>query len=151
MKLIAVTGNTGQGKTFYVKREFIASNQEKTVIFDINNEYKEFDKANRFFDLDKMIDYLETVKNRIVIVDEATAFFSYRSYNNELNRLLQLRRHRNHFFIFIYHSVDFIPLYLLRYLNYIVIFNQNCNKDNVHGIKFAVPKEKYLFNVLKIM
>jgi len=145
-KLVAITGNTGTGKTSYVKA--IATRFKRVAVFDINNEYKEF-KLN-FFDTVKLLTFLEKNKNILVIIDEATAFFSYRGYNNELNKLLQLRRHNNHFFIFIYHSNNFIPKYLRMYLNYLIVFKQNTDILEFNSVKIDIPSENFKFNIYKI-
>jgi len=145
-KLVAVTGNSGTGKTSYVKA--IATRFKRVAVFDINNEYKEF-KLN-FFDTVKLLTFLEKNKNILVIIDEATAFFSYRGYSNELNRLLQLRRHNNHFFIFIYHSNNFIPKYLRMYLNYLIVFKQNTDLLEFNSVKIEIPTENFKFNIYKI-
>jgi Cdc6-like AAA superfamily ATPase len=145
-KLVAVTGNSGTGKTTFVKE--LATRFKRVAVFDINNEYKNFNLC--FFDTYKLLNFLEKNKNMLVIIDEATAFFSYRGYNNELNRLLQLRRHNKHFFIFIYHSNNFIPKYLRFYLNYLIVFKQNTDILEFNGIKIDIPTENYEFNIYKI-
>jgi len=144
-KLVAVTGNSGTGKTTFVKS--IASRFRRVVVFDINNEYENY---IRFYDTEKLLNFLEKNKNMLVIIDEATAFFSYRRYNNELNRLLQLRRHNKHFFVFVYHSNNFIPKYLRFYLNYLIVFKQNTDILEFNGIKIDIPTENYKFNIYKI-
>jgi energy-coupling factor transporter ATP-binding protein EcfA2 len=145
-KLIAITGNTGTGKTTFVKR--LAKRFKRVVAFDINDEYK--DVAVCFYDTEQLLDYITLRKNLLVIIDEATAFFHYRSYNNELNKLLQLRRHNQHLFIFVYHSINFIPKYLRMYLNYIVVFKQNTDFQEINGVKIEIPKKNFKFNVYKI-
>jgi len=145
-KLIAVTGNTGTGKTSFVKA--IASRFKRVAVFDINNEYQNF--KIRFYETEKLLDFLAKNKNMLVIIDEATAFFSYRNYNNELNKLLQLRRHNKHFFIFIYHSNNFIPKYLRFYLNYLIVFKQNTDILEFNNVKIEIPNENFKFNIYKI-
>jgi Cdc6-like AAA superfamily ATPase len=145
-KLVAITGNTGTGKTSFVKS--IATKFNRVAAFDINNEYENV--KFRFFDTEKLLNFLEKNKNMLVIIDEATAFFSYRYYDNELNKLLQLRRHNKHFFIFIYHSNNFIPKYLRFYLNYLVVFKQNTDILDFNGAKIEIPKENFKFNIYKI-
>jgi len=145
-KLIAVTGNTGTGKTTFVKR--LAKRFKRVVAFDINDEYK--DVAVCFYDTEQLLDYITLHKNLLVIIDEATAFFHYRGYNNELNKLLQLRRHNQHLFIFVYHSINFIPKYLKMYLNYIIVFKQNTDFQEINGVKIEIPKKNFKFNVYKI-
>jgi hypothetical protein len=146
MKLTAITGNTGTGKTFFIKK--IATNFKRVVIFDINNEYNGFGLC--FFDKEKMIDYLQRTQNLFVIIDEATAFFSYRGYDNDLNKLLQLRRHNNHFFFFVYHSNNFIPKYLRMYLNYLIVFKQNTDVLDFNGVNIEIPNENYKYKIFKI-
>jgi Cdc6-like AAA superfamily ATPase len=145
-KLVAITGNTGTGKTSFVKS--IAKKFRRVAVFDINNEYQSF--KIRFYDTEQLLNFLEKNKNMLVIVDEATAFFSYRNYNNELNKLLQLRRHNNHFFIFIYHSNNFIPKYLRFYLNYLIVFKQNTDILELNSVKIEIPNENFKFNIYKI-
>jgi len=145
-KLVAITGNTGTGKTTLVKQ--IIKKFKRVAIFDINNEYNGLGRC--FFDTMELLKFLERNKRMLVVIDEATAFFSYRAYSNELNRLLQLRRHNGHFFIFIYHSNNFIPKYLRMYLNYVIVFKQNTDILDFNGVKINIPKEKFLYNVFKI-
>ncbi len=147
MKLVAITGNTGVGKTTLVK-QLAAAAVHEVVVFDINNEYK---IGTRFFETEKILDYLERRSNCFVIIDEATAFFSYRNYSNELNKLIQLRRHKNHFFVFIYHSNNFIPKYLRMYINYIIAFQQVTDIVEINGVKIEIPNEKFKFIINKIM
>lgn len=123
MKLIAVVGNTQEGKTTFVKEliktfEFL---NLKIWSFDILQDFTN-ESEKTFIDKNLIISELKKVRNKIVIIDEATSFFNYRSFDNELNQLLQLKAHNNHLFIFCYHSLKFVPEFLQMYLNYLVLF-----------------------------
>lgn len=150
MKLVVITGNTGVGKSTYAHK--FLSNAKNPCVFDINGEFKEV-KEN-FYIKETLLNHLQSVYNRTVLIDEATAFFSYRGYNEDLNKLLQLRRHNNHFFLFVYHSLNFVPAYLRRYVNYYVIFQQGVSENILKEIgisKIDIPAEKFKYNVIKMM
>jgi SpoVK/Ycf46/Vps4 family AAA+-type ATPase len=149
MKIVIVTGNSGTGKTTWAKKFII---QNKTIFFDINGEYTNYGEC--FFNTANLLTRLKKVRNKVVIIDEATAFFSNRGYSEELNELLQLRRHNKHFFIFIYHSIYFIPKYLRNYINYLVCFQQNIeNEKDLYfcSKKITVPQKPFESLTFKIM
>jgi hypothetical protein len=151
MFIIVYVGNTGEGKSLEVKKEILQQNKLNidSWAFDINREYEFLDVVKErckqdkkglkswihelqpekiplckktFFNKDILLKELARVRNKHVIIDEATGFFSYRGYNNDLNTLLQLRNHNNHLFIFIYHSLKFVPEYLQVYVKYLKYF-----------------------------
>lgn len=148
-------GESGQGKSLALKKRIydLRNDNVYSVAFDINNEYEsinvkaEIEKQNKkggyktwlndvrinqillcektFFDIDEMLLYLETQKNLFVVIDEATSVFSYRGYNNRLNKLMHLRNHNNHLIVFVYHALMFVPDYIRIAIKYLHYFKTN--------------------------
>lgn len=153
MILIVVIGNTGTGKTTFLK-DMVLKNKQlgiKSVAFDVNDEYKDVADVT-FFDKDELLNFVEKRKNIQIIIDEATAFFSYRSFDNNFNRLLQLKRHKNHLFILCYHSLRFVPQYVRMYMNYLIAFNTNDSEEEFKKLNLFKPNlNKFEHKIFKII
>jgi len=118
-----IVGATNTGKTSLVKRLLKKANKKAFFIYDVNNEYKEFFNYP-LMDINTFIYKANFINRGIIIIEEATIFFSNRS-NNLLKELLVRKRHTKNHIILIFHSVRSIPRYVYELANYITIFKTN--------------------------
>ena len=119
---IAVIGAMGQGKTTFIKNLLSNYDPKNIIVFDPNSEYKEFSN-NIFYDKEKFLKKVKKVKNKIVVFEEATAFF-YGKNDDFINLLIRMR-HLNVASIFVFHSIRSLPVFIFDFLNYMFIFKTN--------------------------
>ena len=101
----------------------------KVYVFDVNNEFEELEKTQgwkRHTKLDKKLFLSEVseMRNTVVLVEDATGFFSSR-VNEKMLQLAQGKRHTGNVYIFLFHTVYYIPENLQTFANYTVIFRTN--------------------------
>jgi hypothetical protein len=129
MKLIhpfslVIAGCQGSGKTFLAKRivNYLEGYDIKKVGIDPNNEYN----------LDKFLDPTKNIpeySNSVYIFEDATGYFSTSQGKNSLLYLITRRRHLNNSFIFIFHSIRSVPLYISDFVTHYALFRLTDRKD----------------------
>ena len=103
-KKIILVGATGTGKSTLVEK--IISKVKNKAIFDPNDEYE----GGLFFrDIEDFLKHALTLKNTLIVFEEATLFFTSRSNVKEVRELLVSCRHDNNSIIFVFHSLDQVP------------------------------------------
>ena len=122
MRCIALIGCTGSGKTFRTKQLISKANKKALRIFDTNNEYQDFYPVPFNPDMDEFLDGLEGVKNGVIVIEDATSFFSVYGNSRELVKLLIAKRHSNNTYILLFHSFGDFPKYIFRKCTDIIIF-----------------------------
>ncbi len=119
-----VLGGTGTGKTTYVK-ERIKKAGGSGIIYDVQNEYKEFKGATFDPEISNFIKTLEKQKGSLAVIEEATMFLNNRHYNNDFEKLLVSKRHNRMYYLLCFHSFRNIPLYIKDLTNFITIGKTN--------------------------
>ena len=142
-KCIIVVGNTGTGKTTFVK-QFLRGNSQKKFIYDINNEYRgEF----IFRTKDNIKDFIKEVKvqeNSTILFEEATIFFRHHNTGEEVINLLVRKRHTKNVIVFNFHALHQVPIILFDFCNYLVLKKTNDFEENIRKyIKNPVIFEAY--------
>lgn len=128
-KLIVIVGGTGCGKTTLSKS--MLNKVSKHLVNDINNEYKDYICFNPKKTIDEFLNYVDTISNTLVIIDESTVYFSSRSSNQLLNKLLTLKRHSKNNYVLIFHSLLEVPKVIFNRIDYLILFKTNDNYINV--------------------
>lgn len=130
-KCIILVGATGTGKTTYVKQNILSNlPRMKKLIYDVNNEYKEY-RGSIFMPIKDFLKKANECTNTIIMYEEATIFFKHNNQSTDITEQLVRKRHTNNLFIFNFHSLRQVPLYILDFCNYIVIKNTVDNHKNV--------------------
>ena len=129
MHCVIIAGATGQGKTTFARKLIAGLPQKKVFVFDVNNEFSEMEKTHgwkRHTQLDKKLFLSEVLemRNTAVLIEDATGFFSSR-VNEKMLQLAQGKRHTGNTYIFLFHSVYYIPENLQTFANYTVLFRTN--------------------------
>jgi len=135
--IILNIGKKGSGKTTRtVKLILPFSKQEFKLIhiFDVNNEYEDLIKKKNVLIYDNFADILEVAnsdeKNNLFVFEEATIFFSH-SKSQKIVDFLVKQRHKNNDFIFNFHSLRSIPLYILDFTDFLMVGKTNDLEDFV--------------------
>jgi DNA helicase HerA-like ATPase len=131
-KLIIVVGFTGTGKTTLVKK--LIKKVKNPVIFDVNNEYgKPQYYGNILPPIEDWVKHVnENVRNSVVVVDEATIFFSKSGVSNVLKETLVRKRHTGNTYILNFHYLSSVPNDILAFCNYFILFKTQERYDLVH-------------------
>lgn len=148
MNAIIVCGARGHGKTTLVKKIIEPVEKGRLLINDVNGEY--YKPARKPLEMEDFLLCACTVEDTVIVFEEATIFFSTRSSDKSVKRLLVQSRHTNNFLIFVFHSINAIPNYILELVDKIYLFHTNDTEEivksknrmllpaynDVHGKKF---------------
>jgi hypothetical protein len=130
-KCIINVGGTGTGKTTYTKQTILnyLPNMNK-LIYDVNKEFMEYN-GSVFMPIKDFLKIANNKTNTIIVYEEATIFFKHSNQSTDITEQLVRKRHTNNLFVFNFHSLRQVPLYILDFCNYIVIRNTTDNYDNI--------------------
>lgn len=135
MKTILNVGATGTGKTTRVKNILSKVKNRKKYIYDINNEYGNFNEFQNLPTLQEFESKIIDIKNSVIVIEEATIFFSNRGYSNSLVNALVRKRHTKNLFILNFHSINDVPLYVSKLADY-VLLSKTFDNDKTVEKKF---------------
>jgi hypothetical protein len=137
-------------------------NRHALLIYDVNNEYKDFFPHKFNPDFINFTEKMLQIENGVIVYEEATIFLNNRSCNENLVSQLVRKRHTNNFYILVFHSMRAVPRYIYELSNYITIFKTNDNSklitqkledtrieaimDSVNGSKKQYYKETLKIN-----
>ena len=120
MKSFLIVGNTGTGKTTFVKTA-LKKSKAPLFLYDVNNEYKEFQNLSEFGSFE---DFLQEVKNKtgaVIVFEEATIFFSNRGASKEATEILVRKRHTGNLIFFVFHSLRTVPLHIFDLCDFLIL------------------------------
>lgn len=121
-KCIMLVGATGSGKTYFTKSLIKNANKNSLLIFDVNDEYKDFYPYPFNPDMDVFLCKAEKVQNAIILIEDATSFFAVQGRSDKLIKILVAKRHTKNTIILLFHSWGDVPTYLYRKCTEVVIF-----------------------------
>ena len=147
-------GRRKTGKTTLTKR-LLEKSKLKKVIYDINQEYKDFyDKP--FVDFNVFLDKIVELKNSHIVIEEATIFFRQRSQAEQMINLLVRARHTGNIIQLNFHSFKSVPKDIYNLLDYVTILKTNDslkdvkdkfdNKDIIKAFEEARESKNPYFN-----
>lgn len=135
MKSFAVVGNTGTGKTTFVK-SILSKSTAPLYIYDVNNEYTEFPNRFDFSDFNSFLDEVKTKTGSVIVFEEATIFFSNRGASQETTEILVRKRHTGNLVIFVFHSLRTIPLHIFDLCDFLIL-HKTADNIKLMESKFA--------------
>lgn len=124
-KAIIIVGGTGCGKTYFTKQLIKNVHKNALLVFDVNNEYKEYYPYPFNPDIDDFLSKCSKVTNGVFLFEDATAFLSNRGRSDQLTKILVAKRHTKNTIILLFHSMRAIPKYIMDLSNMVVIFKTN--------------------------
>lgn len=145
MNTYIVIGAPGMGKSPFV-REMIFN--RRCLVFDIQNEYGKRTKyagqtpvglsddprneRARYTgnDVDAFIKLCEPKRNTVIVFEEATAFFVGKT-EKSLRRFLINRYHTENVSLFLFHSIQAVPPFMLTVSNFVVLFKTLDTDKNI--------------------
>lgn len=146
MKAIILVGEQGRGKSTEAKRIISYFPNKDLYVYDINNDYSKF-KNNKIKGLPTMEQFLQicsSVKNSVIIFEEATIFFDNKSRSEHIVNLLVRNFHTKNVIVFLFHSVRSIPVNIMDYVKYIRIYHTN---DRLTLIQSKYKNDKDFLNI----
>jgi hypothetical protein len=127
-KGIIIVGATRTGKTTFVKSLISKADKKALLIYDVNNEYKEF-TYYPFVGFDEFTQTAKSLKNGVVVFEEATIFLNNRGTNRDIIEMLVRKRHTGMTYLFCFHSVRSIPKEIYELCNIIAIKKTTDNAE----------------------
>lgn len=121
-KAFAIIGCTGSGKTYFTKQLIANVNKSALLIFDTNKEYEDYYPYPFDGDMDKFLEKARKVSNAVILIEDATSFFSTQGRSDELVKLMIAKRHSNNTYILLFHAFGDLPKYIYRKCTHVVIF-----------------------------
>jgi len=134
MRCIALVGCTGSGKTFRTKQLISRANPKSLRVFDVNDEYEEFYPIPFNPDIDLFLENCEGLSNAIILIEDATSFFSTQGRSDRLVKMLIAKRHTNNTYILLFHAFADFPKYIYRKCTDIIIFKTLDGQKNLDVI-----------------
>jgi hypothetical protein len=132
-KAVIVVGGTGMGKTTLNKYYLRQVNKECIWLYDVNNEYTEFVPPNYVLPkFDVFCEKASKLSQAVMLFEEATIFLSNKGSNRILIDILVRKRHTQNVIFLVFHSLRFVPKYLLDLCNLMVLLKTN---DPEHVVK----------------
>jgi hypothetical protein len=128
MKCILNVGATKTGKTTATKELLSNFNNSNLYIYDVNNEYRDFYKGS-FLKFDEFLNKVKSLKNSIIVFEEATIFFTHKNCNQIITDMIVRKRHTNNIIILNFHSMRKVPMYIFDLTDYIILRKTNDNQS----------------------
>lgn len=121
-KLLILVGCPGSGKTHLAKTIIKKVHKSALHIFDVNAEYTSFFPYDFNPDKEIFIEKASRLKSAVILMEDATGFLPVNGRDNLLVQCLQGKFHSKNTFILLFHSMQDLPKYILRFCNTLFIF-----------------------------
>jgi len=139
-RVIVVCGAKKRGKSTFIKIKLVSGYKGNLFINDVNNEYGDKGVVLPFKEfIARSMKQWRTLN----IFEDATIYLSNKGDSEELKHLMVLARHRANTIVFVFHSLQSIPSYILTQSDLLVLFKTT---ENVGLIK---NKFKYNVDILR--
>jgi hypothetical protein len=140
-------GRRKTGKTTLSKKLLSArKNGIPCIVYDINNEYKEF-YPEKFEDFDVFLKKIVELRGHYILIEEATIFFHNTSSSMEMKNLLVRARHTGNIIQLNFHSFSSVPREIYSLLDYVTVFKTNDSEKMLE--RFDSPKLLAAFNKIR--
>jgi hypothetical protein len=136
---ITIIGDTGMGKS-HLTRKLIGN--RNCFIFDINNEYTDISidkRAQRCrclpdfnYDHDTFIIDASKRKKSMIVFEDATGFLSS-NLPRKVKALIANKRHTGNYYIFLFHTINDVPKFILSMSSFIYVFRTNDMPTDVYS------------------
>lgn len=124
-------GKRKTGKTTFSKKMLdLKPKNYPCVVYDVNNEYKDY-YSEPFIDFLPFMDKIVNLKYHYILIEEATIFFNPRARVEEMINLLVRARHTQNIIQLNFHSWASVPSNIKDLVDYIHIFKTNDNEEKV--------------------
>ena len=124
-------GKRKTGKTTFSKKMLdLRPKNYPCIIYDVNNEYKDY-YNEPFIDFLPFMDKIVNLKGHYILIEEATIFFNPRARVEEMINLLVRARHTKNIIQLNFHSWASVPGNIKDLVDYIHIFKTNDNEEKV--------------------
>jgi hypothetical protein len=147
--VILNVGHTGAGKSYHTKNKILAKVNLPKLIFDPQNEYKEYGSSAVNLLRQDFVNKAVDLKKYCILFEEARMFFKFNNIPDDLVKLMIGKRHTGNLIIFNFHALNQIPLDIFYYVNYINLFHTNDRADIIKTKFQDMPKIYEAFLKLK--
>lgn len=145
-RLFIIVGRRGAGKSSAVRSMFPPS------MTDVWDRQQEYDLYRSFYtpDLEEAWEYVTTAENRVIIIEEASIWFSSRTrLTREMKGTIIDLRHTNNVLVFVFHAISQIPDELVSMTDCIVQYQTTDTPDTVKRKFRAWPEIRTGYEALK--
>lgn len=150
MKNFLVIKEQDRGGSFFIKNRILKKfcKGRRNYIYDPNYEYAEFkNHADEIYELEEFLDFVPCETNSFcnVVFEESTSLFSKSGRSPKKLKKHTIRRfHTKNINVFVFHSLDEVPLEFLINIDFIVLFRTGDDIENMEKkFKRKFPKIFY--------
>jgi hypothetical protein len=131
-KNIAIIGATGTGKTTDTIEIGESVDFQTKLVFDINNEYTNIEGYTCVYEKrPQFVERALKLRDSLIVFEESAIFFRHGKNSDDIIELMLKRRHLNNVCIFNFHALGQIPLFIVHYIDEMILHHTNDNKSAV--------------------
>ena len=144
MKSLIIVGKPGAGKSHFLKNEILTKSNNFIIYDQYNYEYPQYEKIQDFNNLPEqggkfrfagdfweIVENYKKLKNYTIVIEDATNFMNASTHDMKLKQLFTARRHNNNFLVFLFHSLNRIPIFVYEMSDYILLFKTKDFKKTI--------------------
>lgn len=131
---IIAVGATGTGKTYWTKQQIKNVNKNALLVFDVNSEYTDVFPYPFDADMDNFLTKCEKVTNAVILIEDATSFFSVQGRSDRLIKILIAKRHTKNTIVLLFHSWGDVPTYIYRKCTHVAQFKTFDHRKHVERL-----------------
>lgn len=165
MKIGLIVGRKHSGKTTLAKEKF--SELPNFYVVDVHNEYDYLPVSNDpkyqsravTKDVSGVISKVARSKGFTFLVEDATIWLNARTSDEALKDLIISCRHQKNVVIFLFHSLNRIPLFVLEQADFMYLFETKETRatwakvqdpDIIEAHKWILKQPKYTYKFLEL-
>jgi hypothetical protein len=140
---IIICGGQDRGKSAKVK-QLLKKQKLRPLPYDVNGEYTGIPDSEG---MDVFLENAKEEKNRAVIFEEATIFFSNKGRSEEI--ISMLVKHNGNVQVFCFHSLRAVPTYIIELCHYFILFKTKDNPTTIYQKYSDYPEIISLYEEVK--
>lgn len=146
MRNVVLVAEMGRGKSTEAKNIVESFLHKDLYVYDVQGQYKQYpnNKIKGLPTMEQFLQIVESVKNSVIVFEEATIFFSNKGRVEEIINLLVSNFHSKNVIVFIFHSLRSVPVEIMDYIHFLHLWHTN---DRVTLIRNKFKDDPYLLEV----
>lgn len=144
---VVVIGAPGEGKTYFIRQLLRRMRAPRQYIFDPNEEYTERNDYPGPMTPESFGNFCnQNSRLAVNVFEEATFFLTHGSRQREIVELITRKRHKRIVNIFVFHSINTLPAWVLPMIDNIILFKTRDRADLIRTKYESNPELYEAFN-----